>query len=388
MSGVSPRHEPAGRAAAEVISMQDDVQDVFTAAEIAGAARVSEGLVRALIARGEIRTLAASLPAGVPLDPSLAGYVTHREAVRVVRALAAGLPVGVADGSVGLGREIFADAPAHGRSSTVPLIVSTSLHGLVAATILFIASLSFATADEKTEPLKDPEPLRLVYLASPGPGGGGGGGGLRMKTPPPKAERKGERTISSPLPARKLPPPIRPAPVKPEPPPKPIEAKALPPVMAPIVIAPADKKDEEGLLAKAEEAKPSQGPGTGGGVGTGQGTGLGQGDGTGIGDGSGGGTGGGPYRPGSGVDPPRLLREVRADYSDAARRANIEGEVVMEIVIRRDGSVGEVTILRGLPMDLNERARAAVKQWKFSPARMKGTPVDVIVEVSVEFRLR
>jgi TonB family protein len=88
------------------------------------------------------------------------------------------------------------------------------------------------------------------------------------------------------------------------------------------------------------------------------------------------------------VDPPRLLREVRADYSDAARRANVEGEVVMEIVIRRDGSVGEVTILRGLPMDLNDRARQAVKQWKFSPARMKGTPVDVIVEVSVEFRLR
>lgn len=368
--------------------MPDELHDVYTAAEIAGAAKVPERLVEALMARGEIRTLASLLPAGVPLDPSLAAYVTHREAVRVVRALTAGLPVGFADGSVGMGREIFADAPVHGRSSTVPLIVSTSLHGLVAASILFLASLSFATAEEKTEPLKDPEPIRLVYMALPGPGGGGGGGGLRMKTPPPKAERKGERKINSPLPARKLPPPIRPAPVKPEPPPKPIEAKALPPVMAPIVVAPADKKDEEGLLAKSEETKPSQGPGTGGGVGRGQGTGLGQGDGTGVGEGSGGGTGGGPYRPGSGVDPPRLLREVRADYSDAARRANIEGEVVMEIVIRRDGSVGDITILRGLPLDLNERARAAVKQWKFSPARMKGTPVDVIVEVSVEFRLR
>ena len=44
----------------------------------------------------------------------------------------------------------------------------------------------------------------------------------------------------------------------------------------------------------------------------------------------------------------------------------------MEIVIRRDGSVGEVTILQGLAMGLNERAIQAVQQWRFSPARMKG----------------
>jgi periplasmic protein TonB len=387
MTGASPHSERSLRAA-DVGKRSPSNGDVFTAAEIALAARVPERLVEALVARGEIRTLSAFMPVGLPVDADLDSFIPHHEAVRVVRALAAGMPVGLADGGAGLGREIFAHGPKHGRSSTLPLIVSTTLHGLVAATILFIASLGFASADEKTEPLKEPEPIRLVFLAIPGPGGGGGGGGLRMKTPPPRAERKGERKISSPLPARKLPPPIRPAPVRPEPPPRPIEAKQLPPVMAPIVTAPADKKDQEGLLAKSEEPKPSQGPGVGGGVGSGQGTGLGPGDGTGVGDGSGGGTGGGPYRPGSGVDPPRLLREVRADYSDAARRANVEGEVVMEIVIRRDGSVGEVTILRGLPLDLNDRARLAVKQWKFSPARMKGTPVDVIVEVSVEFRLR
>jgi TonB family protein len=209
-----------------------------------------------------------------------------------------------------------------------------------------------------------------------------------MKTPPPKAARKGTSSISSPIPVRRLPPPLEPKPRVEEPPPAPIEAKVLPPVMAPVATKPADTEDREGLMAKSEEPKPSAGPGAGGGVGSGQGTGLGQGDGSGIGDGSGGGTGGGPYRPGSGVEPPRLLKEVRAMYSDAARRANLEGEVELEIVIRRDGSVGDVKVLRGLGMGLNEQAIQAVRQWRFSPARLKGTPVDVIVEVAVEFRLR
>jgi protein TonB len=227
----------------------------------------------------------------------------------------------------------------------------------------------------------------MVFLAIPGPGGGGGGGGMKMKTPPPRAERKGVEKVSSPLPARKLPPPMRPEPKPPEPPP-PLEAKQLPPVMAPIPTKKAEAQDREGVLAKAPETTPSQGSGTGGGVGAGQGTGLGPGDGTGVGDGSGGGFGGGPFRPGSGVEPPRLLREVKADYTDEARRANIAGEVELEIVVRRDGTVGDVKIIRGLRGGLNERAVLAVRQWKFAPGRMKGVPVDVVVEVGVEFKLR
>jgi protein TonB len=226
-----------------------------------------------------------------------------------------------------------------------------------------------------------------VYLALPGPGGGGGGGGRRQQPPPPKAQRAGTHSLSSPIPARELPPPApEPKPIEP---PKPLEVKTLPPVMAPIATAASDDKDEEGVLKDAPPPPtPSQGSGTGGGAGTGRGTGLGEGQGAGIGDGSGGGMGGGPYRPGSGVEPPRLLREVKATYTDEARRANISGEVEMEITIRRDGTVSDVRILRGLGGGLSERAVAAVRQWRFAPARMKGTPVDVIVEVSMEFTLR
>ena len=362
--------------------------EVYTAGDIAAAARVPERLVAMLLARGEIRSIASQLPAGNRVEPALYSFVAHDEAVRAVRALSAGLPVAVPVPGGSLGRELFGPNPGASRTSSMPLAVSSSLHALVAATILFAGSLSAAATTTPTEPLKDPDPVRLVFLTLPGPGGGGGGGGLRMKTPPPKALRKGKSSISSPIPVRKLPPPLEVKPRVVERPPTPIEAKVLPPVMAPVATKPADTQDREGLMAKSEQPAPSSGPGAGGGVGTGQGTGLGQGSGSGIGEGSGGGTGGGPYRPGSGVDPPRLLKEVRAQYSDAARRANLEGEVELEIVIRRDGSVGDVKVLKGLGMGLNEQAIQAVRQWRFAPARLKGAAVDVIVEVSVEFRLR
>ena len=158
--------------------------------------------------------------------------------------------------------------------------------------------------------------------------------------------------------------------------------------MAPIIAAPADTRNRVGVLQDTAAENDSHGPGKGGGAGTGTGTGLGEGDGSGVGPGSGGGTGGGPYRPGSGIEPPRLLREVRADYTEDARQRGLSGEVVLEIVVRRDGSVGEVKILRGLASGLNDRAVQAVRQWRFAPARRLGTPVDVIVEVAVEFKLR
>ena len=199
-----------------------------------------------LLARGEIRSIAAQLP--IAGDPDLGAFVAHDEAVRAVRALKQGSTVGVA-GALGLGRELFAQGVRAERSTTLPLIVSTSLHGLAVATILFVASLGFAVADERTEPLKEPEPIRMVFLVSPGPGGGGGGGGMKMKTPPPRAERKGVEKISSPLPARKLPPPMRPEPKPPEPP-KPLEAKQLPPVMAPI---PTKQAETAGSRRRAGE---------------------------------------------------------------------------------------------------------------------------------------
>ena len=64
------------------------------------------------------------------------------------------------------------------------------------------------------------------------------------------------------------------------------------------------------------------------------------------------------------------------------------GDVLLEIVVRRDGTVGDVKVLQGLGAGLNDRAVQAVRQWRFAPARRQGTPVDVIVEVAVEFKIR
>ena len=85
--------------------------DVYTARDIAQAAGVPEARVLQLVARGEIRSIAAQLP--IAADPDLARFVAHDEAVRAVRALKQGTTVGVA-GALGLGRELFAQGHARG----------------------------------------------------------------------------------------------------------------------------------------------------------------------------------------------------------------------------------------------------------------------------------
>jgi protein TonB len=115
---------------------------------------------------------------------------------------------------------------------------------------------------------------------------------------------------------------------------------------------------------------------------------MGEGRGSGIGPGSGGGIGGGPYQPGAGIEPPTLVREVRPLYTDEARKQSIAGDVDLEIVVRRDGTVGNIRIVRGLGAGLVEKAVEAVRQWRFTPAKRQGAAVDVVVQVSVEFKLR
>jgi periplasmic protein TonB len=351
--------------------------DVYSAHEIALAAGVSEEQVLAVL-----RDLQ---------DPVVVnGYVRHAEAIRLGRAALVRLrPGSVLAGSPRPLFSMFSNGGAADRSATLPLALSSALHvGLIAFALFATFDLAPRAAAIPVDD-RPAEPMRLVFLATPGPGGGGGGGGLKQKAPPPKAMREGTRAISSPLPPRREPKLSVPTPAPPEPKPEPpLKAEQLPVVMAPVVMAPADNRTRIGVLDQSKSENESQGSGRGGGVGNGTGTGLGSGDGAGIGPGSGGGTGGGPYRPGSGIQAPRLLKEVRADYTEDARQRGVTGEVVLEIVVRRDGSVGDVRILRGLAGGLDDRAVQAVRQWRFSPAQRQGVSVDVIVEVAVEFKLR
>jgi periplasmic protein TonB len=361
--------------------------DVFSIEEVALAARVADHHIRELVEAGGI----------VPIH----GFLKAVDAVRILRALGGGpAPAPVEAG--GLPRSLLANRRRRGGLS---LAMSGALHVLFLALLAALTSLGLFNAGDTEQLVLPPSTSRLVYLMSPGPGGGGGGGGLQVPTPPPPAQRKAPpkpvKKVRSPIPpVRKTPAPtprvvVPPRPAPPPPPshiePLRTEPRPTPPpvVAAPVVPEPSDPVDLAGTLsAPPAPAPPSNGPGTGGGVGSGAGTGVGEGQGSGIGPGSGGGTGGGPYQPGSGIDPPQLLREVRPGYTDEARRRSIEGDVKLEIVVRHDGSVGNVRVLQSLGAGLEQKAVDAVRQWQFSPAHRHGQPVDVVVQVSVEFSLR
>jgi len=344
-------------------------EQVFTVDELARAAGVALRDVEARVAAGEVRPVPGTR------------FITTTEAIRagrMLRAAAASRPQPTAS--------LFAVAAGGGtsaveRRSGLPAVVSSAFHAaLVAVAFWFSAGTDTAAVVDTPS-----EPARLVFIMSPGIGGGGGGGGLKNPLPPPKIKRIGLKKAAVSVPeVAPPPPPPAPAPVPP-PPPEPLPAR---PIVAPVVTAKADPVEQPGVIEKPAPTPPSQGPGTNGGAGSGRGVGNGEGSGSGIGDGSGGGIGGGPYRPGSGVTAPRLLREVKAEYTDEARRRGITGDVVLEIVVLRDGSVGDVKVLQGLGLGLDQRAIQAVRQWRFSPATLRSTPVDVVVEVAVEFTLR
>lgn len=334
---------------------------------------------------------------------SYRGFVTQSDAVRLLTWLKAGAPESATDRlPMRLTRE-------RRRKVAPGLSASGVVHALALAVILLISSGALWSEEAVKLAVTPPTNVRLVYLMSPGPGGGGGGSGIKKPTPPPLARRAPEKPklvakIASPIPpVRKVVPPPRPRPVEHPTPPVPIpevpkveppkvEPKpptpAPPAVQAPVVPAPADTTDRSGVLNGRPDPNANGGSGTGGVPGTGRGAGMGEGQGPGIGPGSGGGTGGGPYRAGSGIEAPKLVKEVRPNYTPDARRQGIEGDVVLEIVITNRGTVDRVRVLRGLGAGLDENAIAAVRQWRFEPARRQGAPVDVVVEVSVEFRMR
>ena len=332
--------------------------DVYSLDEIARAAYVDRAAVDALVARGRLRLLPGT------------NFVAEVEAVPAARALRHSALLAAAPAESAL----FTKAGGTHATQTRPSAWSLAVHLLVLAAVLVLGR-----AEAPAAATTAPAPSRLVFLMDPGPGGGGGGGGARAPRPP---SRRLERTVT-PVPQTPSVPETAPPPV-PSPEPQPIPTR---PVVAPVAQVATAPVQRDGAIEAAASIV-STGPGDAGGAGTGRDGGSGPGRGNGIGDGTNGGTGGGPYRPGSGIEPPRLQREVKATYSEEARRANITGDVVMEVVVRADGTVGSARVTRGLGFGLDERATAAVREWRFTPARRLGVPVDVIVEVAMEFNLR
>jgi protein TonB len=218
----------------------------------------------------------------------------------------------------------------------------------------------------------------MVFIARrvDSPGGGGGGGGNRQAGPIRRAEAIGHdsRTVR----------------VKPASPSNDVpDASQIPALVLDATPLAAGTRNQVGLLTGGVSFGTSTGTGSGGGVGDGSGTGVGSGRGPGIGPGSGGGIGGGAYRPGGAVTSPRVISKVAPKYTDDALFRKIQGTVELELVVTRDGRPSDIRIIRSLdPGGLDERAVAAVEDWRFEPGRLAGAPVNVVVTVMLDFWIR
>ncbi len=100
-----------------------------------------------------------------------------------------------------------------------------------------------------------------------------------------------------------------------------------------------------------------------------------------------GGVPGAPLWAGGDVTAPMVIHRVRPEYPMMARRARLEGEVTLEAVIRRDGTVGEIRVVKGLGLGCTEAAIEALEQWRFRPGERNGVPADVYFTLTVDFIL-
>jgi len=87
------------------------------------------------------------------------------------------------------------------------------------------------------------------------------------------------------------------------------------------------------------------------------------------------------------VSAPRLIYGPDPEFSEEARKAKYQGTVVLWMIVGPDGRTYEVRVQRSLGMGLDEKAIAAVRIWRFEPARKNGQPVAVQVNVEVNFQL-
>jgi protein TonB len=263
-----------------------------------------------------------------------------------------------------------------------PAAVAGALHLLTATLIVLMlpsAPTPTPTDDEESvapAAIRVVLPPDLLFRSNETQSGGGGGGGNRQPEPIRRAESVGHDAVT-----------MRTAPKPPEATIGTEEPSIVPFVLDARPLA-SGSAEYMGLPVGGVSGGTSLGPGSGGGVGTGTGTGLGSGHGPGVGPGSGGGIGGGVYRPGGAVVAPRLLVQIRPNYTSEALERRIQGEVWLDVVVSREGLVGDVRVTRSLDRGLDEEALKAARLWRFAPGRLAGQPVDVLVTVVMDFSIR
>jgi TonB family protein len=276
---------------------------------------------------------------------------------------------------------------AKGRTRKVEsLVFSIIAHAGAALLIAIIIHV----AESKPEPKNE----NAVFVSNPmetpfegdGQDGGGGGGGGKGEKLPPQAGRMPETTRVQMM----APDPDSPTPLM-----------AVEDILSQIasVQMPIDIPQDQALAIGDIFAPPSKNGSSGPGSGTGKGTGVGSGTGAGVGPGSGGGMGGGkgggigsgegPHVAGeSGLKEPIAMDTPKPHYTEEARKARLEGSVMLQAIVRKNGSVDSFKVVRGLGYGLDDSAiQTIADKWRFKPATKNGVPVDFITNIEVNFRL-
>jgi protein TonB len=87
---------------------------------------------------------------------------------------------------------------------------------------------------------------------------------------------------------------------------------------------------------------------------------------------------------------PAVTKEVKPDYTAEAKAERIQGVVWLKVVVKSDGTVGDVQVTQSLDKQhgLDNQAVQAIKQWEFKPGRKGDKPVDSEVTVEMTFTLK
>ncbi|MGB9764737.1 MAG: energy transducer TonB [Candidatus Saccharicenans sp.] len=87
------------------------------------------------------------------------------------------------------------------------------------------------------------------------------------------------------------------------------------------------------------------------------------------------------------IKPPKLIKKVDPVYPEEARKAGVEGIVILEVTTDQFGRVASVRVLKSVPL-LDEAAIDAVKQWVYEPVIIDGKPKPIVFTVTVNFQLK
>ncbi len=264
------------------------------------------------------------------------------------------------------------------KANPVAVSISTGVNLAILLAVLYFGARILI--DKVTQPAVSAIPIDVGDFKLQGPkgnaAGGGGGGGSHDIVDPIKGKlpKKAPEQITTPQ-VQTIKDPILPV----EPTINVQEALKLPDNPA---------LPNLGVTKSANVTLASNGQGGGAGIGQGDGNGIGPGNGNGYGPGFGGNAGGGYYHVGGGISAPVALVQPEAEFSDEARRAKYQGVCLISLIVDAQGNPQNPRVVRTLGMGLDEKALAAVRQYKFKPAMKDGkTPVPVQITVEVNFRL-